>query len=96
MRPLSGARELVFPSPCYPVKSLSENTFNSALARIERMLDLLDACATPSDMAVPGFKFHELMGNRKGNFSISVTGNYRITFRFEGEDALDVDLEDYR
>ena len=46
-------------------------------------------------MAVPGFKFHELMGNRKGNFSISVTGNYRITFRIEGEDALDVDLKDY-
>ena len=64
-------------------------------AFLERMLDLLDACATPTDMAVPGFKFHELKGSRKGTFSISVTGNYRITFRFEGEDALDVDLEDY-
>ena len=62
---------------------------------LERMLDLLDACATPTDMAVPGFKFHELKGSRKGPFSISVTGNYRITFRFEGEDAVDVDLEDY-
>ena len=64
-------------------------------ARIERMLDLLDACATPTDMAVPGFKFHELKGARKGTFSIAVTGNYRITFRFDGEDAIDVDLEDY-
>ena len=64
-------------------------------AFLERMLDLLDACATPTDMAVPGFKFHELKGDRKGTFSISVTGNYRITFRFEGEDAVDVDLEDY-
>ena len=66
----------------------------SSAARIERMLDLLDACAKPADMALPGFKYHELKGGRKGTFSIAVTGNYRITFRFDGEDAVDVDLED--
>ena len=64
-------------------------------ARIERMLDVLDACATPADMALPGYKFHELKGDRKGTYSIAVTGNYRITFQFEGEDATNVDLEDY-
>ncbi len=63
--------------------------------RIERMLDLLDGCATPADMALPGFKFHALKGDRKGTYSITVTGNYRITFQFEGEDATNVDLEDY-
>ena len=64
-------------------------------ARIERMLDVLDACVTPTGMAWPGFKFHELKGVRKGTYSITVTRNYRITFQFEGEDATNVDLEDY-
>lgn len=64
-------------------------------ARIERILDLLDACVVPADMNLPGLKFHELKGDRKGTFSISITGNYRITFEFEGEDATNVDLEDY-
>ncbi len=64
-------------------------------ARIERMLDVLDACATPTGMALPGYKFHELKGVRKGTFSITITRNYRITFQFEGEDATNVDLEDY-
>ena len=63
--------------------------------RILRMLDLLDACATPTDMNLPGYKFHELKGDRKGTYAIAVSGNYRITFGFEGEDAIDVDLEDY-
>jgi proteic killer suppression protein len=38
---------------------------------------------------------HELKGDRQGTWSISLTGNWRITFRFEDEDAIDVDLEDY-
>ena len=62
---------------------------------IERMLDVLDACATPTDMALPGFKYHELKGDRKGTYSVTVTANVRITFSFKGEDATDVDLEDY-
>ena len=64
-------------------------------ARIERILDRLDAAVKPEDMSVPGWRFHPLKGDRKGVFSVTVTGNWRITFRFEGEDAVDVDLEDY-
>jgi proteic killer suppression protein len=64
-------------------------------ARIERMLDRLDAAARPEDMNLPGYRFHRLTGDRKGTCAVSVTGNWRITFRFEGEDAVDVDLEDY-
>ncbi|BBO19702.1 MAG: type II toxin-antitoxin system RelE/ParE family toxin [Burkholderiales bacterium] len=64
-------------------------------ARIERMLDRLDAAARPEDMNLPGYRFHRLTGERKGTFAVSVTGNWRITFRFDGEDAVDVDLEDY-
>ena len=63
--------------------------------RIERMLDVLDACATPTDMVLPGFKYHELKGDRKGTYSVTVTANVRMTFSFKGEDATDVDLEDY-
>jgi proteic killer suppression protein len=64
-------------------------------ARIERLLDRLDSAVKPEDMNIPGFRFHSLTGNRKGSYSITVTGNWRITFRFDGEDAIDLNLEDY-
>lgn len=64
-------------------------------ARIERMLDRLDTVVRPDDMDIPGYKFHPLAGERKGTYSVTVTGNWRITFRFDGEDAIDVNLEDY-
>lgn len=63
--------------------------------RIERILDRLDAAMRPDDMNLPGFKFHPLKGDRKGDYAVSVSGNWRITFRFDGEDACNVDLEDY-
>jgi proteic killer suppression protein len=63
--------------------------------RIERMLDRLDASAAPGDMDVPGYRFHTLKGARAGEYAVSVSGNWRITFRFGGEDAIDVNLEDY-
>ena len=62
---------------------------------IERMLDRLDAAVVPEDMDLQGFKFHELKGKRKGIYAVSVSGNWRITFKFDGEGAFDVDLEDY-
>lgn len=46
-------------------------------------------------MNVPGFRFHPLKGERKGSYAVSVSGNWRITFKFDGENAVDVDLEDY-
>jgi len=55
----------------------------------------LDAAAKPEDMNIPGFRFHRLTGDRKDTYTVSVTGNWRITFRFDGENAVDVDLEDY-
>lgn len=64
-------------------------------ARIERMLDRLEASTKPEDMNLPGYRWHPLKGNRKGTYSVAVSGNWRITFRFDGEDAVDVDLEDY-
>lgn len=64
-------------------------------ARLERLLDRLDAALKPDDMSLPGYRFHPLKGNRKGTYTVSVSGNWRLTFRFEGEDAVDIDFEDY-
>jgi proteic killer suppression protein len=64
-------------------------------ARIERMLDRLDAAARPEDMNVPGWRFHPLRGPQKARWAIAVSGNLRLTFAFDGEDAIDIDLEDY-
>ena len=46
-------------------------------------------------MNLPGYRFHRLRGNRAGSCAVSVTGNWRVTFAFDGEDAVDVDLEDH-
>lgn len=63
--------------------------------RIRRILDRLDAVSKPEDMALPGYAFHPLKGDRKGEYSVSVSGNWRITFKFAEGDATDVNLEDY-
>ncbi len=63
--------------------------------RIRRVLDRLDAAARPEDMNLPGLKFHGLSGNRKGTWSVWVSGNWRVTFEFESGDAVNVNLEDY-
>lgn len=63
--------------------------------RIERMLDRLEASVKPEDMNLPGYKFHQLTGDRKGTYGVTVTGNWRITFKFDGENAVDVNYEDY-
>lgn len=63
--------------------------------RIRQILLSLDAATTPQAMNIPGLRFHALKGGMKGRYSVWVTGNYRITFGFEGEDAIGIDLEDY-
>jgi len=63
--------------------------------RLRRQLDVLNHARTPTDMNLPGYRLHQLKGNRTGTWSVSVSGNWRVTFRFEGEDAINVDLEDY-
>jgi plasmid maintenance system killer protein len=55
---------------------------------------LLEVAGRPEDMNIAGFRFHGLQGNPK-RWSVRVTGNYRITFGWSGENTLDVDFEDY-
>jgi len=64
-------------------------------SRIERILDRLDAAVVPEDMDLTGFKFHELKGKQKGVYAVSISGNWRITFKFNIEGVIEVDLEDY-
>lgn len=66
-----------------------------ANSRINLALADLDAASVPSDLDLPGYRLHPLRGDRRGLWSISISGNWRITFRFEAGDACDVDLVDY-
>jgi len=63
--------------------------------KIRRQLDYLNAASAIQDMDLPGYPLHELKGERNGTWAIKVTGNWRITFRFEPGEAYDVDFEDY-
>jgi proteic killer suppression protein len=63
--------------------------------KIARILARLDEADGPDKMDLPGFRLHPLKGELKGFWAVSVSGNWRIIFRFEGGDAHDVDLVDY-
>ena len=63
--------------------------------RLRRQLDVLNRARSTRDLNLPGYRLHQLKGNRAGTWSVTVSGNWRVTFTFEGEDAFDVDLEDY-
>ena len=59
-----------------------------------RILQSLEVATLPEEMNVTGYRFHSLRGNRP-RWSVRVTANYRITFGWSGENALDIDFEDY-
>jgi toxin HigB-1 len=63
--------------------------------RIADILDLLDSAAKIEDMRFPGSDLHPLKGDRKGEWSVKVSGNWRITFKISEGHAYDVNYEDY-
>lgn len=63
--------------------------------RIEDVLVALDTAKEIGWLDRPGFRLHALKGDMKGHWSISVSANWRVTFRFEEGSAYDVDLVDY-
>ena len=63
--------------------------------KLRQVLAFLNASRDPYDMNLPGFRLHPLKGGRKGQWAISVSGNLRIVFEFEGENATNIDLVDY-
>lgn len=64
-------------------------------SRLARILDRLDASISPYDMDLPGYRLHRLKGTNGEIWSVTVSGNWRITFYFKGENAYLVDYVDY-
>jgi proteic killer suppression protein len=84
------------------IKKLFENGDESGLpaqqiSRISTILALLNQVSKPGEMDFPGSNYHPLKGDRKGEYAVKVTGNYRITFKFDKKTgtAFDVNYEDY-
>lgn len=63
--------------------------------RLRQVLGLLDSAITIEDMDAPGPRLHALKGELRGFYAVTVSGNWRVIFRFEAGDALDVDYIDY-
>ena len=64
------------------------------LKRISDVLAHLDTALHPADVDLPGYRLHPLKGDLKGYWSVSISGNWRIVFRFGDGDVFDVDLVD--
>jgi toxin HigB-1 len=64
-------------------------------ARLRILLTTLNLASTPTDMNRDGWDWHPLKGELKGHRSVSVSGNWRLAFTFEDEDAILVDYLDY-
>ena len=64
-------------------------------AKLRRMLTLLDNGASAAALNAPGYRLHQLRGDRKGQWAAWVSGNWRLVFEFDGNDAIEVDLVDY-
>lgn len=82
------------------LKSLYETGGSQGVAadhvkRLRTILARLDASTAPQDMNLPGLKLHPLKARYKDFWSVSVSGNWRVIFRFEGRNAVDVDYVDY-
>lgn len=65
------------------------------VSRLIRRLDVVNAATSLADINLPGYRLHQLKGERKGTWSIMISGNWRLTFSFREGDAFDVALEDY-
>lgn len=63
--------------------------------KLTRILGVLDVAQSPVDLAIPGFRAHELKGDLAGHWSVWVNGDWRVTFRFVAQDVELVDYQDY-
>ena len=82
------------------LRALHEHDDSSGLppeltGRLRRILFRLQEATHPGSAAAPGFRLHPLKGNRAGQWSVEVSGNWRVVFRFENAEVVDVDLIDY-
>ncbi len=63
--------------------------------RLRLLLGVLNAAKSPEEVNLPGARLHPLKGKRKGQWAVSVSGNWRLVFEFNGENAINLDLVDY-
>lgn len=63
--------------------------------KLRNQLAALDTAVFISDMDLPGYKLHSLKGDKQNTWSITVNGNWRVTFEFENGNAYIVNYEDY-
>ncbi len=63
--------------------------------RLRRILSALDSATCAANMNAPGYSLHSLKGELDGHWAVRVSGNWRVTFAFEGEDAILVDYKNY-
>jgi proteic killer suppression protein len=73
-----------------PSKLPAEN-----VGKLRALLSLLDAAKKPQELNLPGFDFHALKGDLQDFYSVKVRANWKLVFRFAGEDVADVDYLDY-
>ena len=74
----------------------SKSGINARFApRLEVVLSSLDAATNPQQLSTPGWGLHPLHGKFEGHWAVKVNKDWRLTFRFAGEDAEVVDLQDY-
>lgn len=64
-------------------------------AKLNELLTVLNIATRPEQMNVPTWQWHALTGNLEGHWVVSVNGNWRLTFTFDGEDAVLIDYQDY-
>ena len=65
------------------------------VAKVERILARLDTATESRHMDLPGYRLHSLRGELKGFWSVTISGNWRLIFRFDASNVYDVDLVDY-
>lgn len=63
--------------------------------RLSRVLSFLERAAVPNDVDIPGWELHDLKGKYAGFWSVTISGNWRVIFRFVGTDVELVDYLDY-
>ena len=76
-------------------KGITSGVDHSHVRKLRLMLAMLNAAQVATDMNAPGLGFHKLKGQRKEIYSVAVSGNWRITFKFKNSNAYIVNYEDY-
>lgn len=64
-------------------------------AKLRHILARLEICTNPQQMDLPGLKFHALKGRERDYYSLTISGNWRVIFKFDGQNVTDVDYLDY-